>query len=57
MTGPGSASMGIDPNLIGGVVGAVLSILTMGGIVALVVFCFCCHYHRTAKTSMKKIDQ
>ena len=57
MTGPGSASMGMDPDLIGGVIGAVLSVLIMGGILVLLVFCFCYRYHRTAKTSTKKINQ
>ena len=58
MTGTGSTAMqGVDPGLIGGVIGAVLSIIITGGIVALVFFCVSRRYHRTAMMPSKKIDQ
>ena len=46
----------VNAELIGGVIAALLSVVGTT-IVLLIILCLCCRYHRTAKMSVKKIDQ
>ena len=45
----------VNAGLIGGVIGAVLSVLIVAAIVLVIVLF--CHYCRTSKLSLKKVDQ
>ena len=44
----------VNAGLIGGIIGAVLSILIVGAIVLVIVLCY---YRRTLKLSLKKVDK
>ena len=52
---PGPVPRSVNAGLIGGVVGAVLSLL-ITGIVVLVISCFCYRHYHAAKTSVKKLN-
>ena len=47
----------MNADLIGGVVGAVLSVLIVAAIVLLIVFLLYRRYCRTIEPSLKKVDQ
>ena len=45
----------VNAGIIGGVIGPVLSVLIVAAIVLVIVLF--CHYRRTSKPSLKKVDQ
>ena len=49
------AGRSVNANLIGGVVGSVLSVLIVAAMLLLIVFILYRHYCRTTETSLKKV--